>query len=98
MKKALLLAAPILLLSACASTNGGSAATRTAAAEGAALYCWQNKVVTEAGGLSCNWAKTASDACRSTDFTKVSQGAIASGPTKARRCENGEWLVMVTTR
>jgi hypothetical protein len=98
MKNPILLAAPIALLAACASMDGATPATRTAAADGAALYCWESKVVTEGGGLSCNWAKTAGDACRSSSFTLVSQGAIASGPSKARRCENGEWLVMVTTR
>jgi len=98
MKNPILLAAPLVVLAACASTSGVDPATRIAAADGPALYCWQSKVVTEGGGLSCNWAKTAGDACRSTSFTLVNQGAIASGPSKARRCENGEWLVMVTTR
>ena len=96
MKKTLLLAAPIALIAACASTPGGSAAPQAAA--GPALYCWQSKLVNEAEGHSCNWAATATDACRSTDFTLVRKGAIASGPSKGRRCENGEWLVMVTTR
>jgi hypothetical protein len=94
--KKLLLAAPIVLLSACAATNGGDAPTRTASADGSALYCWERKVMSEGGGMLCNWAANPKDACRSNDFTVVRN--IATGPVKSRRCENGEWLVMVTTR
>lgn len=93
----ILLAAPFLFLSACAATNGGEPA-RMAAADGAALYCWERKVMEDGDGKLCNWAKTAKEACRSSDYTVVRNAAIASGPAKSRRCENGEWLVMVTTR
>lgn len=98
--KATLLAAlaPLALLAACA----GAPAQRTTVASSppaGTQYCWKERLSAERDGYFCNWASSVADACRSTDFRAVPRGAVASGPSDARRrCDNGEWLVQITTK
>jgi hypothetical protein len=101
MKRALRIAAlPAFLLAACAtpqmSTNGAPAARTDAAA--ASQYCWKSKLSESGDSYLCNWDGNRKDACRNTYSTPMAKGAVASGPKDAGRCENGEWLVQVTTK
>lgn len=101
MKTTLLLAAS-LLLGACASTETSITGTPRAVAAGGAngntYYCWKEKLDTEGGNLVCNWEATAADACNSTGVMSIAKSSIAKGPDNTRRCENGQWLVVVTTK
>ena len=99
MKKILTLAAT-LVLAACASTDRPAPSTNVAQARAASgtYYCWKDKLDTRGDALVCNWETTVNDACRSYNSVPLMKSAIASGPSEARRCENGQWLVMVQTR
>jgi len=100
MKTTLLLAAS-LLLAACASTETSITGTPRAVASagsGNAYYCWKEKLDTEGGNLVCNWERTASDACTSTGVMSIAKSSVAKGPDNTRRCENGQWLVVVTMK
>ena len=93
----LLAAAPLVILAACA----GSPATRTADGSGAASgtqYCKKDRLATEGDSLVCNWSTSVSDACETNNIGTLRKSAVASGPSNAGRCGNGQWLVSVTTR
>jgi hypothetical protein len=96
----LLLAAAILILPAagCATSNGGTAAPRAQAVSANSQFCWKEKLDTQGDSLICNWQGSAYEACRSTNSSTLSRSALASGPTDAQRCANGQWLVQVTTK
>lgn len=97
MKNLLMVAAALAALPACAATNGASHGQSSSGAP--AMYCWETRLVVEGDTLSCNWAASPKEACRSTEFGAVRKAAVASGPENARRrCENGEWLVRVTMK
>jgi hypothetical protein len=99
MKKTLTIAAA-LALAACASVDKPASSTVAQAtpASGKALYCWKEKLDAKGDTLTCNWENNVNDACRSYNNSPLSKAQIASGPTDVRRCDNGQWLVMVTTR
>lgn len=92
----LLVAATLVVLAGCA----GSPAARTAQAAPAAgmQYCKKDRLATEGDSLVCNWAASASDACEAINLATVRKSAVASGPSNAGRCGNGQWLVSVTTK
>jgi len=96
MKRSPILAAA-LLLAACASTGRSPATAPTSAAAGT-YYCWKDRLASEGDKLVCNWEASADAACRSDGVVSLSRAAIASGPADSRRCENGQWLVSVTTK
>ena len=99
MKKIVCLAvSPLIFLSACAtvetSLNGGSAQAPVSDA----MYCWKDRLQTSGDELTCNWAASTSEACKETKSSVVTRSAIASAPSNAKRCDNGQWLVQVTRR
>ena len=103
--KAMLLvtASAALILSACAGvqTSSGGGSTNVAAAPGgSAMYCWKRSLSESGDALLCNWEATSRDACKSvgTLANPLSKGSVAAGPAPAGRCENGEYLVQVTTK
>jgi hypothetical protein len=99
MKKLLCIAVVPLVLSACASTPGDGASVAAARpAAGGTQFCWKEKLATEGDTLVCNWQASSADACKSTNSSALSRASVVSGPIDARRCENGQWLVQVTTR
>jgi len=99
MNKALILAAPLLVLAAaCTSTGGTHAQVAAAAPAGGAQYCKKDRLMTEAGGLTCSWSPTIGDACENNNLTTLGASSVASGPSNAGRCGNGQWLVSVTTK
>ncbi len=94
-------AASILMLSACASVETSTAAAgSSASAAGASgtMYCWKRNLEDAGGNLRCNWESSSRDACRSIAQVQLGKGSVSSGPRDAGRCENGEWLVAVTTK
>lgn len=93
-------AASVLILSACAGvqTSQGSAPTATAAAGSGTMYCWKRSLEESGGTLLCNWEASTRDACKSLAQTPLAKGSVASGPRDAGRCDNGEWLVAVSTK
>ena len=99
MKTTLLIAAS-LLLAACASVDTSITGAPRAVAGGSAhtYYCWKEKLDTQGGDLVCNWEASAAEACRSTSLMTIARSNVANGPDNTRRCENGEWLVVVTTK
>jgi uncharacterized protein YceK len=98
MKSTLLVFAAVFTLGACASvtpaTTGGSAQV----AANKTYYCWKDKLSTEGSTLACNWETNTNDACRSYNSSTLAKTNVAAGPADAKRCENGQWLVMVTTK
>jgi hypothetical protein len=96
MKTTLALAA-LFLIAACAAPNVGTPRA-VAGASGSTYYCWKERLDTFGGDLTCNWEANAADACESTGVVSISKGKVSRGPDNARRCENGQWLVVVTTK
>ena len=88
-----------LALAACASAEKSSNGNGTSVhAKAGTYYCWRERLSTQGETLTCNWEDNASDACRSHYRTPIAKSAIALGPADAKRCDNGQWLVMVTTK
>lgn len=98
MKHTLPLAAAAFLLAACASTGGPTPSPRAAAGTGGTYYCWKDRLATEGDNLVCNWEGSVAAACTSTGIVSIARSDVARGPDNARRCENGQWLVMLTTK
>src|SRR3954469_12234009 len=96
MNKALILAAPLVMLAACAAPGGNGGTAQVAAASAGAQYCKKDRLFASGDQLTCTWSATASDACENTNLTTLGKGSVASGPTNAGRCGNGQWLVSVT--
>jgi hypothetical protein len=92
MTKIALAVAAGLVLGACATTNNGSPAAATPVS--GTQYCWQERLDTSGGKLTCNWAASRREACDSRTFTSVDAGRYAA-PKKASMCANGQWLVEV---
>lgn len=98
MKKIITLAAaPIVLLLLSASVEAATDAP-AAQRQGAALYCWKDKLYTAGNDLVCNWADDAKEACYGGKVSNVSKESIVAEPVTAKRCESGEWLVRVTKK
>ena len=95
MRKIAFAVAAGLALGACATTDNGGPATRTAAA--GTQYCWQDRLETAGGKLTCNWSGSKREACESLNFTTVEAARFAA-PKKASMCSNGQWLVELTPR
>jgi hypothetical protein len=90
--------APALLLCACASIEAvGNKAPAPVAGE-ATYFCWRDRLLTVGDTLVCNWERSSGDACRSNNRGSVEKTSVAAGPKNAGRCENGQWLVQVTTK
>jgi hypothetical protein len=100
MKKILALAAvPMIIAAGCATpasdrSNGGAATI----AGGKTYYCWKERLYSEAAEHKCNWADSIADVCRGAPAVSLPAASVASGPAPAGRCDNGQWLVKVTTR
>ena len=88
---------PMLFLWGCASIDTAPS-DRGALPGGATYYCWKDTLGTRGDALACNWETSKMDACRMRNNSTLARDAIASGPVDAGRCDNGQWLVKVTTR
>lgn len=96
MKKLLVLSAA-LALAACATVDRATTVSSAQPAAGT-YYCKKDRLHTEGDKLVCAWASNTNDACNAFNIVTIEKGKLASGPTDDRRCENGQWLVRVTTR
>lgn len=92
------LAAAALAVAVCGCAATPPVTTAAAPAGKGTYYCWKDKLATEADALVCNWEASARDACSSTGVVTLKKSTIASGPRNATLCNNGQWLVAVTTQ
>jgi hypothetical protein len=101
MKNMLALSALASIVAAgCAGTSGGNGATTAAAAPASGIaYCHAENLDRSADALTCNWAKTAREACDNprTRVT-VRAASVTEGPAKGGMCPSGDRLVYVTTK
>jgi hypothetical protein len=97
MKIALIACAPLVLVAACANLQASTAGSGADIASGT-MYCWQDKLTSSDGKLSCNWNANAREACESTYTTELPAARVQGQPQKANRCSNGQWLVTVQVR
>jgi hypothetical protein len=88
-----------LALAGCAAANKPAANTGpSAVAKAGTYYCWRDKLATEGEDLTCNWENDRHNACESSFPVTIKRSTVSVGPSDAGRCNNGQWLVMVTTR
>lgn len=87
-----------LLLAACAGAPNGSTPASTAAAGPGTMYCWKRTLATVGDTLVCNWESSSREACRSIGEVRLAKARVVGEPRDAGRCDNGEWLVAVTTK
>jgi hypothetical protein len=97
MKKVLALAGA-LALAACAAANKPAATATAASVQAGTYYCWRDKLANDGDNLVCNWERERQVACDASYAVPINRSRVAVGPTDAGRCNNGQWLVMVTTR
>ena len=95
MKRLLCLApAAAWLLVSCASVE--TAVVDTAGSS--TRYCWKDRLMDDGRGLTCNWVASRADACEATMRSTLPRSAVSTGPEAAGRCNNGQWLMRVTTK
>ena len=95
--KAVLAVAGALVLAACANVNKPTTSAAGPVQAGT-YYCWKDKLATEGDKLLCNWERDRRTACDASFAVTIERTRVSTGPTDAGRCNNGQWLVMVTTR
>ncbi|MGZ5043069.1 MAG: hypothetical protein ACXWBQ_20220 [Usitatibacter sp.] len=99
MKIAPLAAAGCLLaLAGCAGVQTSLTSQPTAAAASGSYYCWRDKFYEDGSNLVCNWEHTVVDACNSHAVVSLPKGSVNGMPQSSHRCDNGQWLVTVTSR
>ena len=95
-KNSTIAAASLAAVSLFAAFSASAQATTTPTQT--TLYCWKNKLYPSGSDLVCNWSDNTKDACRGGKVNNVSKDAIVAEPANVKRCDNGEWLVQVTTK
>ena len=70
----------------------------TASAASGTYYCWKNRLNDDGANLVCNWERSVADACESTAVVSLAKSSVSGTPQSSRHCENGQWLVSVTSR
>ena len=98
MKTTLALLAASLLLAACATPEASLTGASRAATGSGTHYCWKERLDADGASLVCNWEASPADACASNAVVSIAKASVTRGPENARRCENGQWLVVVTTK
>jgi hypothetical protein len=91
-------AACLLSLAGCAGMQPLLSTQPTASAAGGTYYCWRDRLVDQGSNLVCNWENSAVDACESHATVSLAKSNVFGTPQSSRRCENGQWLVTVTSR
>ena len=92
----MLVAVSLIALAGCAGVPQASTASSSTATTGA-QYCKRDRLGDQGDKLVCTWSASIADACENSNPGEVPKSAVASGPTNAGRCANGQWLVSVTT-
>jgi hypothetical protein len=99
--KIALAAACLLALAGCAGMQpllSTQPTQSTASAAGGTYYCWRDRLVDQGSNLVCNWEHSVVDACDSHARVSLEKSSVSGTPQSSRRCENGQWLVTVTSR
>lgn len=91
------LAALAFAAAGCASTNGATSVAEAAPTSGVA-YCSADRLVRASDSFTCNWARTAKEACDSRASTALAASKVAEGPNKGGMCSSGDRLVYVTMK
>ena len=93
-------AACLLALAGCAGvqTSLSTQPTAAVAATSGAYYCWRDKLYDDGSNLVCNWEHSLSDACGARATVSLAKSSVSGTPQTSHRCENGQWLVTVTSR
>jgi hypothetical protein len=89
-------AASLLALAGCAVVRPEPVVT--VAAGGAPYYCWQARLDDAGSNLVCNWDRSMTDACTAQVLVSLPKAGLTDAPRRTHRCENGQWLVAVTSR
>lgn len=92
------LAALAFAAAGCASTNGSGPVAAAAAPTSGIAYCVADRLVRASDALTCNWARTAREACESRASTTVRTATVSEGPNRGGMCSSGEKLVYVTMK
>ena len=89
-----------LVIAGCAGTGSGNGATTASAAPASGVaYCHAERLERASDSLTCNWAKTAKEACDNPRArVAVKAASVTEGPAKGGMCQSGDRLVYVTTR
>lgn len=98
MKNVLALAGALVLAGCAAGGKPAANPSTSTIATAGTYYCWKDKLATEGENLTCNWEKERHVACDASYPVAIKRGNVSTGPSDAGRCNNGQWLVMVTTR
>jgi hypothetical protein len=98
MKIVLALAGALALAGCAAAGKPAATSGASAVAKAGTYYCWRDKLATEGDNLVCNWESDRHDACEVSYSVTIKRSNVSTGPSDAGRCQNGQWLVMVTTR
>jgi hypothetical protein len=85
-------------LAGCAGVPAALTKQPTAVAAGGTYYCWRSRLDDAGPNLMCNWERSATDACDAYVIVSLPKSSVSGTPQASRRCENGQWLVTVTTR
>ena len=93
----MLVAVSLIALAGCAGVPQASTASSSTATTGA-QYCKRDRLGDHDDKLVCTWSASIADACENTNVSEVPKSAVASGPTSAGRCGNGQWLVTIATK
>jgi hypothetical protein len=91
-------AACLLALAGCAGTPTLLNTQPTAVAASGTYYCWKNRLADDGSNLVCNWESSPRDACESNAVVSLAKSNVSGTPQSSRHCENGQWLVSVTSR
>ena len=91
-------AACLLALAGCAGTQPLLSTQPATSAASGTYYCWKNKLADDGPNLVCNWERSVVDACESHATVSLAKSSVSGTPQSSRHCENGQWLVSVTSR
>jgi hypothetical protein len=91
-------AASLLALAGCAGMQPMISTQPTAVASSGTYYCWKNKLADNGSNLVCNWEQSVADACESHATVSLAKSSVSGAPQSSRHCDNGQWLVSVTSR
>ena len=58
----------------------------------------KNRLNDDGSNLVCNWESSPRDACESNAVVSLAKSNVSGTPQSSRHCENGQWLVTVTSR
>ena len=88
----------LLALAGCAGTQPLLSTQPTTTASSGTYYCWRDRLLDDGANLTCNWEGSVVDACDSHARVSLAKSSVSGTPQSSRHCDNGQWLVTVTSR